>query len=248
MRIPLSPIGNLLHPKMSKTIAVKRGKVKEAFKEIAEKSVLNNTEMSFADRLKRWKARDFSWSQISSFEFDPEQWYRKYFLKEEEYETEELKFGKMIGEKLASDPNFLPEVPRLDKFEHCFRVVFGGITLIGYADGFCTATKKKLDEYKTGVKEWTQKRADEHGQFDMYLLMHYITEKIKPEDVELRLVWLPTERREDGDFKVSIKLKEPVEPKIFKTKRTMSDILNFGARINRIHRQMEVYAKTRSNG
>ncbi len=207
--------------------------------------VLEPTEMSLKDKLARWKARDFSWSQISSFEYDPEQWYRKYFLREEEYETEELKFGKYIGEKLASDPKFILEVPRLDKFEHCFRVMFGKIMLIGYADGFCTITKKKLDEYKTGVKEWTQKRADEHGQFDMYLLMHYITEKIKPEEVQLRLVWLPTERKENGDFKVVIKLKEPVVPQIFKTKRTMQDILNFGARINRIHRQMEVYANVR---
>lgn len=199
-------------------------------------------ELTFEDKLKRWKARDLSWSQISSFEYDPDQWYRRYFEKEEQYETEEMKFGKEIGERLASDPKFLPEVPRLSKFEHGFRVVFDGITLVGYADSFCDKTNKKVIEYKTGVKKWDQKRADEHGQIDAYLLMHFITTKIKPEEVECQLVWLPTERREDGDFKVTIKLVEPVTPRIFKTKRTMADVLNFAARIKRVYKEMEKYA------
>lgn len=195
-------------------------------------------------RLIKWKARPFSWSQLSSFEYDKEQWYKRYFIGEEFYETEEMKFGKMIGEKLASDPTFLPDVPRHSKFEHGFKVMFGKICLVGYGDSFCAITKRKLAEYKTGVKEWTQKRADEHGQIDMYLLMHYITEKIKPEEVECELVWLPTERKENGDFKVNIKLVEPVVPRRFRTKRTMTDILAFGSRINRIYKEMEQYALT----
>lgn len=218
---------------MSKTITAKKPKV--------------DLELTFEQKLARWKKRDLSWSQLSSFEYDPDQWYRRYFEKEEQHETEEMRFGKIIGERLAADPTFLPEVPRLKKFEHGFKVMFGKIPLVGYADSFCTTTKKKLLEYKTGVKAWDKKRADDHGQIDMYLLMHFITERIKPEDVECRIVWLPTERREDGDFKVSIKLKEPVKDhmQIFKTKRTMQDILNFGARINRVYKEMEEYAKGR---
>jgi len=200
------------------------------------------TKLTFEQKLKRWKERDLSWSQLSSFEYDPDQWYRRYFEKEEQHETAEMVFGKVIGERLASDPNFLPEVPRLSKFEHKFRVVYDGITLVGYADGFCNKTKKKLIEYKTGVKKWDQKRADEHGQIDAYLLMHYITTKIKPEEVECHLVWLPTERKEYGDFNVDIKLIEPATPKIFKTKRTMADILNFASRIKRTYKEMEKYA------
>lgn len=200
-------------------------------------------ELTFKEKMARWRARDLSWSQISSFEYDPDQWYRRYFEKEEQFETEEMKFGKEIGEKLANDPEFLPEVPRHSKFEHGFRVMFDGIPLVGYADSFCSITKKKLLEYKTGVKAWDQKRADEHGQIDMYLLMHYITEKIKPEEVKCEIVWLPTERKEDGDFQVTIKLVEPIVPQAFKTKRTMADILRFGARIKQVYKEMELYAK-----
>lgn len=148
----------------------------------------------------------------------------------------------MIGEKLASDPTFLPDVPRLSKFEHGFKVMFGKLCLVGYADSFCGIEKKKLYEYKTGVKAWDQKRVDQHGQIDMYLLMHFITEKIKPEDMECKLVWLPTQRSEGGDFKVEIKLIQPCVPRIFNTKRTMAQILAFGARINRTYKEMEEYA------
>lgn len=199
----------------------------------------------YQERLNKWKARSFSWSQLSSFEYDRDQWYRRYWLGEESYETEEMKFGKLIGERLASDPKFLPDVPRLSKFEHGFKVMFGKIPLVGYADSYCHLTKKKLKEYKTGVKAWDQKRVNEHGQIDMYLLMHFITEKIKPEEVECELVWLPTKRTEDGDFKVKIEFVEPCIPQRFKTKRTMSDILAFGARINRTYKEMEAYAKSR---
>lgn len=155
-----------------------------------------------------------------------------------------MKFGKKIGERLAKDPTYLPEVPRLSKFEHGFKVMFGKIPLIGYADAFCLLTKKKLKEYKTGVRAWDQKRVDEHGQIDMYLLMHFITEKIKPEEVDCELVWLPTARLEDGDFNVTIRLIEPVVPQIFKTRRTMAQILAFGARINKVYREMEEYCRS----
>lgn len=205
-------------------------------------------ELTFEEKLKRWKERDLSWSQLSSFEYDPDQWYRRYFEKEEQHETAEMVFGKVIGERCAKDPKFLPFIKRHDISEHPFRVVFDKIRLVGYADFFCSLTQKKLQELKTGVKKWDQKRADEHGQIDMYLLMHFITTKIKPEDMEIELIWLPTQRAEDGDFNVDIKFVEPIEEhyKIFKTKRTMSDILNFGSRIRSTYKAMEAYARSRA--
>ena len=205
------------------------------------------TKAEFKNKLSIWQNRAFSWSQITSFDYSPEQWFNKYFLGEEQFETEELRFGKIIGERLASDPKFLPEVPRLSKFEHGFKVMFGKIKLVGYADSFCEKSKKVLYEYKTGVKKWDQKRVDEHGQIDMYLLMNYITNKIRPEEMQVKLVWLPTKRKEDGDFKVTIDFVDGMKPQVFSTKRTMQDILNFGARINRVHKEMQAYAELQCN-
>lgn len=189
--------------------------------------------------------RALSWSSISSFEYNPEEWYSRYVLKERGKSSPEMEFGKWFGECLAKDPDFLPQIPRLSKFEHAFTVVFDGIPLIGYADSFDHIGKKSLKEYKTGVKKWDQRRVDSHGQIDMYLLMHYITEKITPEEVECELVWIPTKRVETGDFEVKISLVDPVMPRIFKTKRTMSDLLKFGSRIKKVYKEMIEYCENR---
>lgn len=187
------------------------------------------------------KTRPLSWSAISSFEYDKEQWYRKYALGIKDPETAEMLFGKKVGERLASDPLFLPAVPRLSTFEFPFLCEYNKIPLIGFGDSFCEVTKRKLNEYKTGVKEWTQKRADEHGQFDMYLLQNYKMHKVAPEEVDCTLIWMPTKRIEDGDFKIRIVFDDSKRITSFRTRRTMVDILRFGARIDRTYREMEEY-------
>lgn len=187
-----------------------------------------------------WTKKPLSWSAISSFEYDKEQWYESYVLGKKS-DNKEMQFGKVIGKKLETDPSFLPMIPRHSKMEHGWRVFFGKIELIGYADSFCLKSKKKLAEYKTGKKAWDQDRVDNHGQLTMYCLMNYITNKIKPDDVEIQLAWMPT--KENGDF--SISFVEPIEKKIkiFKTKRTMSQILDFCKRINKTYKEMLKYAK-----
>ena len=47
-------------------------------------------------------SRPLSWSAISSWEYSHEQWYRKYVLNRPDDETEEMIFGKVIGERLAT--------------------------------------------------------------------------------------------------------------------------------------------------
>lgn len=183
--------------------------------------------------------RPLSWSSISQFEYDKQQWYRRYVLNEQQEPSREMIFGKKIGTMLEKDPTFLPFIPRHDTMEHPFKVVFNKIPMVGYADSFCNKTKKKLIETKTGKKAWNQKRADEHGQITLYALFNYITNKVKPEETEFDLVWMPTE--ETGGFE--IQFVEPIEKtfKIFRTKRTMSDILKFGNRINETVKEMNEY-------
>lgn len=194
--------------------------------------------------------RPLSWSAISSFEYDKEQWYRKYVLKMKERPNAEMLFGKKVGERLAKEPDFLPCVPRLPVFEHKFETFLDDIPLIGYADSFDALSGTRLKEYKTGVKAWDQKRADAHGQVDMYLLMHLILEKIRPEDVETDVIWLPTQKKEceNGDFSkfdYGIEFVPDIESRImiFRTKRTMVDILKFGERIRKTHVAMEKYCE-----
>jgi len=183
--------------------------------------------------------RPLSWSAISSWNYSKEDWAKKYIDGEAPKSSKEMDWGKKIGKLLETDPAYLPQVPRHSKMEHKFSVNLSGIPLVGYADSFCDKSHKKLLEFKTGKKPWDQKRSDEHGQITMYCLMNYITNKIKPEDMDIALVWLPTQ--DNGDF--SISFVEPIEEniKIFKTKRTMQDILLFASEIKRIYKEMEEY-------
>ncbi len=194
-----------------------------------------------------YKDKPLSWSQISSFRYNPESWYKRYILGEKEPDTPELIFGSSVGKKLEVDPTYLPQVPRHNKMEHAFSVVFNDIKMVGFCDSFCIDTNKKLLEYKTGVKAWDQKRADEHGQITMYALMNYITNKIKPEDMEIQLVWLPTQKKESGDFKREISFVDEQNIKIFKTKRTMGDILRFGAEIKKVYEEMDAFVAHKSS-
>lgn len=185
------------------------------------------------------KKRALSWSAISSFEYDKEEWYRKYVLGIKPEDNKEMAFGRKFAQSIESGKPLAP-VLTLSAVEHPFQVSFNGIPLIGYADSFCDKTFKKLEEYKTGKKIWDQKRADEHRQIDMYLLMNLITNKIRPEDVECAITWIPTQ--ENGDF--SISFVEPIRVHRFVTKRTTAQVLKFGAYIKNIYKDMELYAAT----
>lgn len=181
--------------------------------------------------------RPLSWSAISSFAYDPEQWYKRYILNEKQPETIEMLFGKALATSIENGKPLAP-VTIVGTCEHPFKVMFSGVPLIGFADSFCTKTFRKLAEYKSGKKAWDQSRVDQHGQISMYLLMNFITNKVPPEEVECFLEWVPTE--ETGDFKIQFTTTPPTVHQ-FKTKRTMIDILNFGAYINSTVDAMQKY-------
>lgn len=192
-----------------------------------------------------FQTRPLSWSSISSFGYNPEEWYENYIEGKRKPQNKEMIFGSMVGKKLETDPTFLPQIERLSKMEHPFNFVFNGIKMTGFADSFCDITNKKLNEYKSGKKPWDQKRVDEHGQLTMYVMGNYITTKVLPEDVEIKLFYMPTQ--ENGDF--SISFVEPIEDNIktFTTKRTMKDVIEFGRFINTTVDEMQKYVDSRKS-
>lgn len=184
------------------------------------------------------KNRPLSWSALSSFEYDPEQWYQNYFLGKKPDPSKEMQFGSRFAKSCENREPLAP-VTMLCKMEQPFKIVFNQIPLIGFADSFCENSKKGFIEYKTGKKAWTQERADGHGQITMYALMNYVTNKVTPEECTFVLEWIPTIER--GDF--TIDFVRPIKVHSFNTKRTTSDILHFGARINKTIKEMEIYVR-----
>ena len=187
--------------------------------------------------------RPLSWSAISCWEYSPEQWYSRYILGERQKENSRMIFGKVVAHSIEMGKPLVPfsiiggEPVKGKNVEHPFKVMFSGVPMIGFADTFDHVTFKKLGEFKTSEKGWDQTKVDQHGQIDMYLLMNYITNKVKPEDVEVYLEYAQT--YEENDF--TIKFVKPVKIYHFKTKRTMADILRFGQRINDTINAMQKY-------
>ncbi len=173
--------------------------------------------------------------------------------------TIELEFGSMVDEKIQKDKKFIPELVRYPIMQHEMRCELNGIKLVGIADtyrpiGIEAIPKRKigdmnigfdfkpgLRDYKTGRVKWDQKRANETGQLTMYCFLLWQIEKIRPEDVELWIDWLPTHTK-DGKIEF---LENPVKPISFRTKRTMKEVLEFGRYIMEVHSEMYQYAMNR---
>ena len=179
--------------------------------------------------------RPISWSQIAQFTFDKDAWYKRYVLGIKEPMSKQVEFGSEIGKRIETDITFLPEIPRQENMEYKLHVNFGDVELIGYADSYAN---KHLEEYKTSSSEtkWTQKSVDETGQITMYALMLYIQHGILPEDLNIRLHYIPV--RENGAFAMEMY----GEVKHFTTKRTTNDILKFGAYLKTIIKEMEEFS------
>ena len=200
-----------------------------------------------------FKTRPLSVSALNSFEWDPEQWYDKYILGKEEPPNMAMIYGKhfaraveLVKIKHPKKANLVVDVKgqkvkvfTYSKVEHPFKVNFGEIPLVGFADTFCDKTKRKFRDYKTTKTMWTQDKVDENSQAKMYLLMNYITNHVDPAECEFYFDIYLTE--EGGDF--NIKLQNPDKPITLKVrKHTLQDILEFGAYINTQVEAMIKYA------
>lgn len=194
-----------------------------------------------------------SWSSYSAWHYIDrhttkeqahEKWYERYVLGIPMPETPAILAGKIIGERLATDPTYLPEVPRPEIYEYeVLKQKFSGITLTGHMDGWSPATMT-LEEYKTSQSGtyWNQVSVDTHGQLTFYALLHMLESKIAPEQIRMRLTYIPVVMR--GDFTVE-RSKEPVQT--FETKRTMLDVLRFGAELKKTYKEMELFVKKKQD-
>lgn len=194
------------------------------------------------------QTRPFSWSAMSSWDWDKEQWYQKYMLGIKSPDSPELLFGKKFADSCEIRRPLAP-VTLLSVVEHEFRFRLGDVPMIGYADTFDKETRNHTGEFKTGVKPWDQKRVDQHGQITMYALGNYLITKRKPEECTFFLEWIPTMKvpRKNNDYSgfdydIAFRDKVPT-PVHFETKRTTREALEFGVRVKNMLREMELYVR-----
>lgn len=197
------------------------------------------------EQLNTWRLRPYSWSQHSSFDYSPYEWYSKYLLGTKTEETPALLFGKRFADSCEAGTPLAP-VTLYEVVENPLESFLGDIPLVGYEDSWCPS-QSAIREFKTGIKPWDQQRVDNHGQLSFYALLHWLQDKLHPKDLTIHLDWLPTQTL--PDFTLDFKRDENNNPIIhtFETKRTMTDVLRFASEIKARRALMEAFIHSRSS-
>ena len=186
----------------------------------------------------RFKYRPLSYSQLSSWEWDKEQWYDNYILGNRQPATPAMVAGNKYGDMLGRANSPVEELKDIGICEYKLTGNIDDIYMIGYVDGWME-NELILHENKTSdnPKRWSQKKVDEHKQIDMYLLLLFLQEKIKPEDVTCYLNFIQLDRGGDMIYRLS----DPLVWHQFPTKRTSVDLLRYAHYVKDTVADMEKY-------
>lgn len=186
-----------------------------------------------------------SYSQKSLWKRSPKSYLEKYLYDGREFTTREMAFGKKMAvaleEERDSDDEILngimAKLPKLDKPEFAVRADFKiQKELIPLYAKLDTAKEdlSAFKEYKTGKNPWTQRKVDENEQITFYVTLIYILTKQIVQDIEL--VWVETCEDPSSENGTGISCTGRVE--VFKTKRSMGQIINELADIRRVWREI----------
>jgi hypothetical protein len=185
----------------------------------------------------RFQNRALSHSQLSSWEYSKEEWYKSYILGERSAPSAEMIAGSIIGDAIGTPDNPIPDLnpPGVKEFE--LHANWEGINMIGYCDHYCP-DMRILHENKTSPnkRRWTQRKVDEHNQLTMYALMLNLRDGIEPEDIEMYLNFIPVAL-------VGVTYKPLPNWKQFETRRTKQHLEAYKQYIMRTVEEMDKYIK-----
>lgn len=177
-----------------------------------------------------------SFSQMTLFEMNPQKYVEQYIYGKKQRTTRNMAYGSLMADGLENDEStgdpvldmMMAKIPKFEIRDKAFEVDLKDgkkkITLLCKPDTMkedMTAFK----EYKTSVRAWSQKMADESGQITFYATGMWLKIGKIPQDIEL--VDVVVQYNEDGS------LTPTGEMLRFKTKRTMVDIIKMTGRIKR---------------
>jgi hypothetical protein len=136
-----------------------------------------------------------SYSQISLFLKDKEEYKNRYIIREPFKSNAYIDFGLKVDDALVkndfslftkSEVNTLSKVTRLDLFQKKIIINFEGFYIIGFIDS-CSNDFKELIDYKTGGKnKENEYKKDEYNQLNYYAIgihqeVGYYPEKLSVE-------------------------------------------------------------------
>jgi hypothetical protein len=120
-----------------------------------------------------------SYSQISTFLKDKEEYKKRYIIKEKFVPNEYINFGNKVGSAIQNnnydkftdkEANVLKKLTRLDMFERKTILKYDGFSIIGFIDS-CSLDYSKIIDYKTGgIDKEKQYYNDDYNQLHYYAL------------------------------------------------------------------------------
>lgn len=188
-----------------------------------------------------------------TFEMSPQKYIEQYIQGKKQRVSRNMAYGSLMAEGLEAeeatgDPLLDLMMARIPKFERMDRAVEdprgpeityrssqkakipvlsngkGKIPILAIPDT-AKANYEAFKEYKTSVRKWTQKMADQSGQITFYVTAIWLATGQIPQDIEL--VNVQVEYLEDGSLQPTGDIWR------FPTKRSMIDIIKMTARIKK---------------
>lgn len=205
-----------------------------------------------------------SFSSMSLFEMSREKWANQYLFGKKQRISRNMAYGSMLAsgmehDKLSGDPILDLMMVKLPRYDLADKIVEdkNGVEVLYKHDGktykvpYMTDKKEKIPllakpdtmsfdglkfaEYKTSVRNWTQKMVDESGQLTFYATAIWLKTKKIPHDI--KLINVVVNYGEGGA------LSPTGEILTFETKRTMTDILKMTARIRRNWKEIKKFCE-----
>ena len=192
--------------------------------------------------MNRFLKRPLSHSQLSAWEYSPKEWYSRYILGQFSPPTPEMRFGNVIGDAIGTENNPVPDLMPPGVKEYAVKGEVEGISLRGYIDHWCPDTLE-LHENKTSAKptRWTKRKADNHKQIDMYLLLLNQQDGVEPEDVTCYLNFIQT-RPSGLGYRLH---KEPKWQQFELRTRTLADLESYKTYVVTTVEAMQEYIDSR---
>lgn len=171
---------------------------------------------------------------MTTFEMSPEKYADQYLYGKKQRTSRNMAYGSLMAEGLETEEAtgdalldlMMAQIPKFELMDKAFEVPLQDgketITILAKPDT-SKADYSAFKEYKTSVRKWTQKMADDSGQVTFYATAMWLKTGKIPEDIEL--VNVQVEYAPDGSLRPTGQIWR------FPTKRTMIDIIKMTKRM-----------------
>src|SRR3990167_2127333 len=177
-----------------------------------------------------------SFSSMALFEKSPEQWSDIYLRDYPQYTNVNMLYGSLMADsleknELSGDPALDLMIENIPKFELMDKPIEANlkngkdVIIVLAKPDTAKADYTAFKEYKTSLKKYTQKMADDSNQITFYATTIWLKTNKIPQDIEL--VNVCVKYAENGELMPTGELVR------IPTKRTMVDIIKMIARIRK---------------